>query len=222
MKYACTEEQFLEDVDHHEMKVIRDDGIHRHIMFRKPGTRCYQFELITWPGYLCYCGDMGTFVFQRLEDMFEFFRMDRRDFNYRTERTLQINPGYWSEKLEAVNKSGGHTEFSEDLFKRAVLDYLVDWIRNHRDDTTKDERRELWESVCDEVLGADGDSGGYRMQAAAHDFQHFVNKDVGEFYFQDFWERRVTDYTFHFIWCCYALAWGIKKYDESKQIEQAA
>lgn len=222
MKYQCTEELFLRDVAEHEMTVIRDEGVHRHIRFRKPGTICMGFDLITWPGCLCYCGDMGTFVFQRLQDMFEFFRMDRRDFNYRKDRSIQINPQYWAEKLEATNNSGGHTEFSEELFKQAVMGDLLSWLRNHRDETTKEERRELWEAVCDQVLGADGDSGGYRMQAAAHDFTHFVSKEAGEFYFQDFWEHRLTDYTFHFIWCCYALAWGIQKYDESKPVAKAA
>ena len=28
------------------------------------------FDIVTWPGYLCYSGDMGCFVFTRLPDMF--------------------------------------------------------------------------------------------------------------------------------------------------------
>lgn len=72
-----TEETFLADVAAHQIHVLRDDGVHRHIRFKRPGTYCMQFDLITWPGYLCYTGDMGTYVFNRLEDMFEFFRTGR-------------------------------------------------------------------------------------------------------------------------------------------------
>ena len=83
---TCTEQSFLKDVAEHQMTVLRDDGVNRHVQFRRPGTICMGFELITWPGYLCYTGDMGTYVFRRLEDMFEFFRTDRYivDPNFRT------------------------------------------------------------------------------------------------------------------------------------------
>lgn len=36
------------------------------------------------------------------------------------------------------------------------------------------------------------------------------------FEFTDFWEMDCTEYIYHFIWCCYALAWGIQMYDEAK------
>ncbi len=35
--------------------------------------------LSAWPGHPAYAGDMGSFVFARLDDMFQFFRTDRRD-----------------------------------------------------------------------------------------------------------------------------------------------
>lgn len=216
--HICPEVQFLRDVAEHEMIVVRDDGAHRHIRFKKPGTYCMHFDLITWPGYLCYTGDMGTYVFRRLEDMFEFFRTDREHMRLRDGRTLAINPGYWGEKLEAVERSGdsgSYREFSDDKFNRAVMGDLVEWIRGHAHHTTKEERRELWDYVVSDVIGADGDTGGYRKQCAAHDFHHRVNGRL-EFYFQDFWEHNVTDYTHRFIWCCYALAWGVAKYDAAK------
>ena len=65
---------FLNDVKDHQMTIVRDDNIGRHLRFSKPGTSCMSFDLITWPGYLCCTGDMGTYVFKRLPDMFEFFR----------------------------------------------------------------------------------------------------------------------------------------------------
>ena len=95
MSHSPSQEEFQKDVSQHGVTIIRDDGVNRHIRFKRPGTMCMHFDLITWPGYLCYCGDMGTYVFSRLEDMFEFFRTDR-----------DINPGYWAEKLQAVDNHG--------------------------------------------------------------------------------------------------------------------
>lgn len=57
-----TELSFLHDVREHRLIVLNDDKLNRHIRFSRPGTRCMQFDLITWPGYLCYTGDMGTYV----------------------------------------------------------------------------------------------------------------------------------------------------------------
>lgn len=219
MSHHPTEAAFLKDVATHEMHVLMDNGVYRHIRFKRPGTGCMHFDLITYPGYLVYSGDMGCYVFSRMEDMFEFFRMGKNDWNYNRKGGLSINLGYWSEKLQAVDgnrTAAGATEFDEDRFKQAVMGDLVSWIREHRDETTKDERRELWDAVIFEVIDADGDSGGYRKQAAAHDFSHSVNDRLGNFYFRDFWEHNLTRYTHRFIWCCYALAWGIQKYDESK------
>lgn len=212
----CPEYRFLKDVEQHEMIVVRDDGVHRHIRFKQPDTFCMHFDLITWPGYLCYTGDMGTYVFRRLEDMFEFFRTDREHMHLRVGQTLAVNLPYWGEKLEAVDRVDGYKVFSDEIFKEAVLGYLVPWIREHRELTTKGERRELWDAVMIGVLGTDDDAGGYRKQCDVHDFTHYVNEHVGEFYFRDFWERSVTDYSFRYVWCCYAIAWGIQQYDAAK------
>ncbi len=223
MGYALSEESFLKDVSDHAMTIIRDDGVNRHIRFRRPNTICYSFDLITWPGVLCYTGDMGTYVFSRLEDMFVFFRTDRKHTN--EGKQLFINPGYWSEKLLAVDggRSGGSVlEFDEVKFDKVVISQLVEWIREHRGTTSKEDRRELWEAVVSEVINADGDTGGMRKQIAGHDFFHTVNYKH-DFSFTDLWDYSVQQYTHHFIWCCYALAWGIKVYDDRKtDTEEAA
>ena len=50
--------------------------------------------------------------------------------------------------------------------------------------------------------------------SAAYDFSHSIGRK--NFQFVDLFEHNFKRYTFHFIWCCYALAWGVKKYDEAK------
>lgn len=199
---------FKRDIASHVMEVIRDDGVSRHIRFKRPGTMCMHFDLITWPGYLCYTGDMGTYVFRRLHDMFQFFRRGEGRAPYRIDRR------YWAEKVEACDKGDGIKEFSEEKFERAVKEYLLEWVRNSAERTTRQERRDLWDAVMDEVIGADGDSGGYRKQVALHDFSHQVNARL-KFYFQDF-EYSVEDFTHRFTWCCHALEWAVATYDAAK------
>jgi hypothetical protein len=208
-----TPEEFLKDVKDHRLTIIRDDGVYRHIRLSRPGTSCYHFDLITWPGYLCYCGDMGTYVFSRVADMFNFFRKD-------SEKMFSIDRRYWAEKCQAKDGSG-IKEFDEDLFNANVMTHLIEWIRSYRSETTKEQRRDLWDAVVGDVIHADGDSGGHRKQIAANDFHHQISERE-YFHFTDFWEVDNTRYTHRFNWCCFALVWGIDQYDQSKQEKAAA
>lgn len=202
-------ESFLRDVKDHQLSVLRDDGLYRHLRFRRPDTSAYYFDLITWPGALCYTGDMGTFVFSRLADMFEFFRTDQQHVK---EGELAINPCYWSEKLLAVDggrRKGSATEFSEEKFTKVILEYVADWLDGH--EVSEEDAEELRQAVQDEIIDLiepTDESYSYRL---GHDF----SRDVGDdnFYFQDLWDHNFTEYTHSFMWCCYALSWGIQKYD---------
>lgn len=198
---------FARDVAEHQMQVLRDDGLYRHLRFRRPDSFAYYFDLITYPGGLLFRGDMGAYAFERLDDMFEFFRTDAG-------RGDGINPGYWAEKLVAIDRSG-LKEFDEDAFRSRVMWDLIQWMRYNRDRTTKEERRELWDHVVWEVIDAEEDVDGARKKIALHDFQHQVNSRL-QFEFHDCWEWSFDDYRFHFYWACYAIAWAVKQYDQHK------
>ena len=103
---------FPQDVADHVMTIKHDDGVHRCIRFGKPDTSDMSFTLTTWPGYLCFSGDMGTYVFHRLNDMFEFFRGHAP------------NLGYWSEKVEAADRHGEIENFSADRFRAEAPEIL--------------------------------------------------------------------------------------------------
>lgn len=199
MSYECTEERFLKDVSEHQMTVLRDEGVNRHLRFRKPGTGCMGFDILTWPGYLRFTGDMGTYVFRRLEDMLEFFRTDAR---YSKGDGLAINPGYWGEKLEAIDRNGGFREWSDELFEQAVRQD----VETFTDGWEAEKKAELLQAVESEVLNA-GDQ--YDSMDAVRKFDHEDAEDL----FTDFWEHRLEDFTFRFLWCCYALAWTVRTYD---------
>ncbi|WP_394065283.1 hypothetical protein [Alcaligenes sp. WGS1538] len=222
-----TEEQFLKDVESHVREIIMEDGLYRHIRFRRPGTMCMHFDLITWPGYLCYTVDMGTYVFWRLENMFEFFRTDR-EYAQRHGKQLVINKGYWAQKLQAVDGNSHRasvTEFDQDRFKEVINEYRKNWIKAAKEDGSLNavERRELWEEVEDRVLRC-VDDGGERAQIAAYDFSWnpgLPGSGRPRWQFDDLFEHSFAKFTGRFMWCCYALAWGIQKYDEHKEAANA-
>jgi hypothetical protein len=217
---VCTVEQFLRDVAKHEMIVLRDEGRNgRHIRFAQPGTGCMHFDLITWPGYLCYTGDMGTYVFQRTMDMFSFFRKGGR--------LDSIDHNYWAEKVEASDRDGVR-KFSYAKFQAWIRDWVTSAEEGDKPDDDDAEAiskhaaayAELRAAVEDEVVNAD--ENDTRCYDAANDFRHkgaawaeYRGADA-HFEFSDLWDGfdyATKEYTHRFYWCCYALAWGIEKYD---------
>ena len=214
---ACSPERFLKDVANHTMEVKVDNGLYKHLTFSNNGSCNGRFDLVTWPGYLTICGDYGTFVFSRIQDMFDFFRTARRDEN---DLRRIINPGYWDEKCQARDRSGTE-EFNEEYFKARVLEYLRSFLKENRCYTTQTERNQLWAAVHREVLNDEGGPDGIWQTQAAYEFTHTVNRRVVEFTLQDLLECRFTTYTFHYLWCCYAIAWGVWQYDKTKEAENA-
>ena len=202
------EAAFLRDVRDHGIQILQDSDVYRHVRFKTPGSSAYYFDLITWPGRLCIAGDMGTYVFSRLRDMFEFFR---------TDRPYGPNFGYWAEKVEAQCKSGGLKKFDEDKFEAAIKEFVREWISNNRVETTRRERRDLWDEIQECVLLAEGD----KVQAAC-EFNYPVNPWVKNFVFHDFWDVNVDDWTYSYQWCCHAIVWGIRRYDEAKGVIESS
>ena len=213
-------DRFNRDTAQHQMTVLHDDGLYRHIRFRRPETGFYWFDLVTWPGRLTITGDMGTYVFARIDDMFEFFRGP------------QINPDYWAEKLPDGRRQA--KEYSEDRFKTRAAEALDEWEKDEDPElldaykrawaewkaATPTERLSLRTPVppTDPAVlraqfaeaGADGDAGfeseARRILAGWED--HGVVSDP--------WEWDLTDFTWPFLWCCHAIRWGISVYDAAR------
>jgi hypothetical protein len=197
-----TEESFLKDVAEHRMEVQQDNGVFRCLRFAKPGTNCYSFSLITGPGFLLCRGDMGCFEFERLYDMFEFFRSGE------VGQKLKINLSYWAEKLEATDRNGGYQEFSEAKFRDALEQDIADYLESYPDIEAKEFRDEV---ACEILSPLDNGEGSEAVRHAM-EFQY-----RGKHPFQDFYEHSsLQGYTYHFVWCCYAIAWGIQQYDQAK------
>lgn len=203
--------QFERDVATHRLTIIREDGLYRHLRFAKPGSNDMRFDLVTWPGFLAYSGDMGAFMFERTNDMLGFFRRDPGERKYR----MSLN--YWAEKCQAEGCRGdGISEFDPEAFKRAITRQRRELLVTHGRTMDEDQRQDLWEELGAVIDAADADE--IAAWSALREFtfllgyghkQSHIHLDTGDF-------PRCERYTQRFMWCCCALAWGIEVYDQEK------
>lgn len=193
---AQVREHFRRDVDRHVLEVKHDDGLYRHLRFKRPDSIACYFDLVTWPGHLCFCGDMGEFVFSRTPDMLEFFRQPEGS---------TISFGYWAEKCVAVDRANGLKEFDAEMFKEAL----------ERDLEGMEADAELREEARMVILPHldDGKHGAIR---AAMEFEWKDEQGKRTYPFLEFYEHSLDEYTHRFYWCCFAIVWGIARYDESR------
>lgn len=186
-----TAERFEKDTAEHELTVLREDGLYRHLRLRKPDRGEYWFDLVTWPHNLVVKGDMGSFHFCRVgsdtEDMFRLFRDSGAG--------KRINPDYWAGKL-CVGRSDAE-EYSQAKFRQVIAEQV-------------EGDRVLSALVKTEIL--DSDDAAY--EEGARNLLEFFHHEG--FRFTDTWEFNFRDWTHHFLWCCHAVVFGIRQYDAAK------
>lgn len=204
MKPEPTEQQFLEAIKEHKLQSIKEDGVFRHLKFRRPDTITGWFDIITWKGTLCIDGDMGTFTFRRVEDMFKFFRASEDDLKRISPKTLPINPHYWHEKLVSEDVPSGSRQWDQEYFEESLKEHLDSYYEGDKEKIDK-----VWSEMEWTVLSQSEHE--YSSIRAAMEFE-----DEGDRPFEGFWECDCKTYTYQFLWCLYAIVWGIKKYDEQK------
>lgn len=184
-------ERFQRDTAEHRMETRHEDGLYRHLRFKRPESGEYWFDLVTWPFNLVVNGDMGSFHFCRVgsdtEDMFRLFRDSGAGES--------INPGYWAEKLR-VGRSDAE-EYSEAMFREVIAEQVAD-------------DRVLSALVKTEILDSDDvayeDGARNLLDAFSHE----------GFRFTDTWEFNFKDWTAQYLWCCHAIVGGIALYDAAK------
>lgn len=205
-------QHFEREVSEHQLTIIKDDGEYRHIRLSTPNNSCYYFDLVSWPGYLCMTGDMGTWTFSRIRDMFSFFRGEHGS----------INPAYWSERLEAGTgcpRGAIARTWDEQLFCRTLDERLEAWKESNKPEDYEDEDAYSvkLESVMDTITDLKNASG-YEYEANAA----YANAVDEEGILCDLWEDDFKSWSHHFLWACYAIVWGIQKYDTQKLAHRAA
>lgn len=209
-------EQFDGFIGDHQMTVLMDRlesgdmEPYRHIRFSAPGTSIYRFDLVTWPGHLSISGDLSSFTFRRLHDMFDFFRGPADD--------LRINPSYWGEKVIAGDRGTdlGRTRYSREAF----IEQVECAVEDAADDYSEADFEALKQAVQEELLD---DAPEYIEEAyeRAQDFRWsppgssskgLYSVSGSEFRFSDTWEWDLTGYDHHFLLACHAIQWGIRTY----------
>lgn len=198
-------ERFARETRDHELTILHDDGLYRHLMFRHPTNSAYWFELITAPNSLTFQGDGTAYTFRRLRDMFEFFR------NNPDRLTHRINPHYWAEKVVSGHAPayGCFKEYSEELLNEQVTNELKEAEKEHPGVTAAwaSETEGTWPQW--EIHHEEG------AREALRDFRH------GKFDFGETWEWDLRDWDWWYLWACHAIVWGIAEYDATRA-EQAA
>lgn len=184
-----THEQFLSDVKDHVLTVNLDQGNYRDITIKKPHTTDMHYHITTRPGYLIFSGDMETFVFQRTPDMFSFFR------------GCKINPSYWSEKIQA----GKFEDYSPTKARMALDQIFESW---------KEETDQDADFIAEEKGYLDSIDTDNELEFF-HEVFFYSASDNGVD-LDDIGEYRFTDFTYHYIWCCYAIVHAIELYDQYK------
>lgn len=187
-------EIFARDTAEHEVRVLRREGVYRHLRCHKPSTYMHGFDIVTWPGHLAYTGDMGTFVFARIDDMFKFFESD----------IGRINPQYWQEKLQAPAPDAVEV-YDPEIFEQ----WVRAWVAERRDEMEGPDYAEFQHAAEVQIL----DPGGWR------DAEHEAYRLLYEFRWHDIGiydisELRFKTWDLRYLWCCHALVWAIRTYRE--------
>ncbi|MDV2474204.1 hypothetical protein F8M49_29925 [Rhodococcus zopfii] len=188
---------FAASTRNHEMTVLHDDGVYRHIRCAEPGTGIWSWTLTTWPGHLCIDGDLESYTFARIDDMFEFFAL----------RGGGINPSYWAEKITNRDAGRGTRKFSSEKAKAAVVADFLEQRHYHTRDTA-DVFRDLRYYVLDQIEHFDESE----FYAVLNDWRY-----LGGWQFEDLGDWDVRDWDCHYLYACHAIAWGIAEYRKAAQ-----
>ena len=199
-----TLEQFLNHVKNHELTIHQNNGVYRHLTSKNPDGGGPYFDIATFPNHLVITARIDGFsyalVLSKRYDMFDYFRDYFRDGN------LKIFPELWSEKIKSTSNEAriaSCSEFDIDKVKELAKDYLRKYLKNQK--ISKEDRYALNEKFESEILDAEDE---YEIVEA---IRHFYFND---FEFADFWGGYYRKYRYEYIWLCYAIVWGIKKFDE--------
>lgn len=193
-----TKEEFLKHVENHKMEIINDSGVCRHILFKKPNDSDRYFQITTWPNHLCISGDMGTYVFSRLYDMFDFFRKEKHD------------PGYVHSKMASDSLFEKAIQFSPALAERYVKEYLPQIL----EDASPTEKARITDEVLSEI---DFHSGVDGLIYSLNEYEDSESGLTLEKLTENIFEYDFTTYTYHYLWCLHAIYWAIQQYDKLKQ-----
>ena len=186
-------DQFKEDTKDHLVDILMDNGVYKHLVCSSKNSSTHLFDIVTYPGYLFFLGDIGNWIFYRERDMFKLFRRPNGE----------INPEYWAEKCLV----GDVKQYSADVFKREIKRY----IENEFEDNPV-YRYQVSSNVLE--LFDIADDGELIARSALDKFVcRYGSYGEMDFRFQDTFELDFQEYTDHFLWALHGIVWAINQYD---------
>ncbi|UJW28849.1 hypothetical protein L3Q67_26680 [Saccharothrix sp. AJ9571] len=216
--YAEAYAGFLRQTAEHELVVLRDNGVYRHLRLRKPGTRIWSWDVVTWPGHLVTCGDIADgYMFARKHDMIEFFHLPSGRCDTYSDGAPRLGFRYWAEKL-CGDRSAEIKEYAPDVFLQHVHDTLHEHqtlseeaIAEIRQDDPAEadrvvQRRELLLDNAKLHAETEHEAREWLQQSEQLDV---FGEDAG-------WEWDLKDYDIHFRYACYCIDLAVRLYHETE------
>lgn len=199
-EYREISRRFARETAGHEMTVLFEQGLYRHLRFASVDGSGYRFDLHTSPNRLMFHGEVGTYVFSvwPTEDMFDLFRRssigDRPNFTY------------WHEKLAAWGEEA--IQFSTDLFDKKVAKELKKAEEFFPGVTA------AWLEKTEDFLAEYSTESEEDAREALASFEYLPEGQCGEAWrFRYTSEWKLDDYDWRYLWACHAALWGIRQYD---------
>lgn len=183
-----TKERFLDDIKNHKMTILLDEGVNRSIKFANPKNSNMHFTLTTWHNHLAISGDMGCWVFCRIDDMFEFFDVLGDNISLECAywvRALVSNSGFGSGK-----DTGGYSEFDFERTVAVIKEKIPEW-------------EDINEYLITKIDLLEEDTEDVTLRA----LDKLGIEDVETYH----------NPTFHIFWCLHAIRWGIMQYESKNR-----
>lgn len=187
--YADEYASFVAQTAGHQLTVLREDGLYRHLRMHNPEMgSMWSWQVVTVPWFLTTFGDVADgYSFSREEDMLEFFSHAGTAPNYYTDGAPLIDFRYWAEKLRG-GRSREVKQFSPQAFIEQVEDDLTDL-------------EELDETRRASILADAREHADDEHTARAW----LDEAEQRELFGQDTWEWDCTDFDTHFLFTCWAI-----------------
>lgn len=187
---AIVKERIVNDLKDHAITILHQHGLYRHYRCQKPGTWVLGFDVVTWPGSLCYTGDMGEYLYQRTDDMIAFMRGSAMSYSYVAEK--------------CVAHDGRLKEWSEERFREVLAERLAESAEDGGEFTVVRHGGSVKESVAEKIVEIEQEYGNYQSR-------HDAEKAMYESGLWDGADMPSCEvWTVHFLWCLHALDWFCK------------
>ncbi|MFF7147562.1 hypothetical protein ACFZAO_05745 [Streptomyces griseoaurantiacus] len=249
--YSDVAARFARDTADHHMTILHEDGLYRHLRFAAPDRgRIGPFELITWPYNLVVkSGWVFHFDIDATPDMFDLFRrtaltgqINPGYWSQKVRAGRDEVEGYDPELLKGEVASTIAQWMRDDLADRVWEQAKKRGFSPEELDITSSLRRELSRQVRPEWMASNrdlreavhehffSDMADYNIEyeeeahRALHEFSYRPEGYDGPYpyYFADWAEWRLKDFTPGFLHCCHAIRRGIDLWDAARKRAEVA